>query len=73
MFTIDENKLNPLVSIAVEDQEEDNFIDISAIKEPFIFMSEKGKLISYVHLKSNRLAHKGKVTFQTLLSQSIPI
>lgn len=73
MFTIDEKKLNPIVSIATEDQLEESYIDISNIKEPFIFLSEHGKLTSYIHLKSNRLAHKGKVTFQTLLSQSIPI
>ncbi|MFK2826264.1 sigma 54-interacting transcriptional regulator [Bacillus sp. B190/17] len=73
MFTIDEKKLNPIVTIAIEHQKDEDDIDIGAIQEPLIFLSEQGKLVSYIHLKSNRLVHKDKVTFQTLLSQAISI
>ncbi|KKB37486.1 sigma 54-interacting transcriptional regulator [Bacillus thermotolerans] len=73
MFEMNESKLNPIISIAMEDRQGEDEIHISEIKEPFLFVSEKGQLVSYIHLKSNRLAHKGTATFQTLLSQSLPV
>ncbi|WP_413789077.1 sigma 54-interacting transcriptional regulator [Bacillus kandeliae] len=57
----------------MEDQTNDDDIDVSGIKEPYVFITEQNKLISYVHLKSNRLAHKGRIKFQTLMNESVSI
>ncbi|WXB93461.1 sigma 54-interacting transcriptional regulator [Bacillus sp. FJAT-52991] len=73
MFNINEEKVKPLITIAMEDQTNDDDIDVSGIKEPYVFITEQNKLISYVHLKSNRLAHKGRIKFQTLMNESVSI
>ncbi|WP_203364513.1 sigma 54-interacting transcriptional regulator [Bacillus sp. REN10] len=73
MFNINEEKVKPLITLAMEDQTKDNDIDISKIKEPYVFITKQNELISYLHLKSNRLADKGQVKFQTLMTEAVSI
>ncbi|OZI11367.1 Fis family transcriptional regulator [Bacillaceae bacterium SAS-127] len=73
MFNINEEKVKPLITIAVEDQANNDYIDVSGMKEPYVFITENNKLTSFIHLKSNRLAHKGQIKFQTLMNESVSI
>ncbi|MGM7636840.1 sigma 54-interacting transcriptional regulator [Bacillus sp. Hm123] len=73
MFNINEEKVKPLITIAVENQTTDDDIDVSGMKEQYIFITEQNKLTSYIHLKSNRLADKGQIKFQTLINESVSI
>lgn len=73
MFNINEEKVKPLITIAVEDQENDDYIDVSGMKEPYVFITEQNKLTSFIHLKSNRLAHEGQINFQTLMNEAVSI
>ncbi|PAQ14624.1 Fis family transcriptional regulator [Bacillaceae bacterium SAOS 7] len=73
MFNINEEKVKPLITIAVEDQANDDHIDVSGMKEPYVFITEQNKLTSFIHLKSNRLAHKGQINFQTLMNEAVSI
>ncbi|MBM7649451.1 transcriptional regulator with PAS, ATPase and Fis domain [Bacillus ectoiniformans] len=73
MFLITEEKVKPFISIAIEEHRDQDLIDVSHIKEPYIFLSKENTLVSYIHLKSNHLAHKGRIKFKTLLSQAVCI
>ncbi|WP_100330046.1 sigma 54-interacting transcriptional regulator [Bacillus xiapuensis] len=73
MFTINEEKVKPMMTIAIDDYKEGDYIDVTKVKAPFLFIYRQRKLLSYVHLKNIPMEDEGKILYQTLLAHSIPI
>lgn len=52
MFSISKEKIRPLITIAIDEIEEDQHIEIIDIKEPFLFLIKQEKLFSYVNMNT---------------------
>ncbi|WP_042352124.1 sigma 54-interacting transcriptional regulator [Bacillus massiliigorillae] len=50
MFSIAQEKIRPIISIHQEGLESINHIDLTIMKEPYIFLTESNEIVSYVHV-----------------------
>jgi transcriptional regulator with PAS, ATPase and Fis domain len=72
MFSIDKGKIRPIITFNIDKWEENKEIQITAFKEPFLFLEKQNQLFAYVHL-SNLLqgnTEYQQITLKTLLDHS---
>ncbi|MBO9131148.1 sigma 54-interacting transcriptional regulator [Bacillus sp. 165] len=69
MFSIANEKIRPIITVSVN---EEHTVDVSGIKEPFIFLKKENELFAYVNLKESLFGSEVVGTHQ-LLSKAVPI
>lgn len=74
MFTLAKDKIRPIISLSIDNPEEDWHLKIRNHNEPFLFLVRKKQLVAYIRLK-DILSNDScmNVTIDTLLDNSVPI
>lgn len=75
VFSVAKEKIRPIISFSIDDLERNEFIDITDIKEPYLFIKKHGSLESYIQL--SHLLHEKKenqpLTGNVMLRNAKPI
>ncbi|PEE44467.1 sigma 54-interacting transcriptional regulator [Bacillus pseudomycoides] len=69
MFSIAHNKIRPIVSISIDQSEQEWNIDAENMKESFLFLKREDQLFAYVHVKE-LLSRSERLTTKMLLSNA---
>ena len=72
MFSIAHNKIRPIVSISIDQSEQEWNIDAENMKESFLFLKREDQLFAYVHVKE-LLSKSKRLTTKMLLSNAVSL
>ncbi|HGE5779075.1 TPA: sigma 54-interacting transcriptional regulator [Bacillus pseudomycoides] len=72
MFSIAHNKIRPIVSISIDQSEQEWNIDAENMKESFLFLKREDQLFAYVHVKE-LLSRSKRLTTKMLLSNAVSL
>ncbi|MFD0768691.1 sigma 54-interacting transcriptional regulator [Bacillus sp. CGMCC 1.60114] len=72
MFSIAHKKIRQIVSLPIDQPEQEWNIDVKNIKEPFLFLKRDDQLFAYVHVK-DLLSRNEELTAQALLSNAVSL
>ncbi|MDQ0198724.1 sigma 54-interacting transcriptional regulator [Neobacillus ginsengisoli] len=75
MFSVAKDKIKPIISVAVDGNEEVLRATINNLKEPFLFLKKQDKLCAYVTLNNHLIEkmEKNNSAIEVLLEQAEPI
>lgn len=72
MFSIAHDKIRPIVSISIDQSEQEWNIDAENMKESFLFLKREDQLSAYVHVKE-LLSRSERLTTKMLLSNAVSL
>ncbi|MGG3520170.1 sigma 54-interacting transcriptional regulator [Bacillus pseudomycoides] len=72
MFSIAHDKIRPIVSISIDQSEQEWNIDAENMKESFLFLKRENQLSAYVHVKE-LLSRSERLTTKMLLSNAVSL
>ncbi|WP_144568528.1 sigma 54-interacting transcriptional regulator [Bacillus pseudomycoides] len=72
MFSIAHDKIRPIVSISIDQSEQEWNIDTENMKESFLFLKREDQLSAYVHVKE-LLSRSERLTTKMLLSNAVSL
>lgn len=72
MFSIAHDKIRPIVSISIDQSEQEWNIDAGNMKESFLFLKREDQLSAYVHVKE-LLSRSERLTTKMLLSNAVSL
>ena len=72
MFSIAHKKIRQIVSLPIDQPEKEWNIDVTNIKEPFLFLKRDDQLFAYVHVK-DLLSRNEELTAGALLSNAVSL
>ncbi|WP_018764177.1 sigma 54-interacting transcriptional regulator [Bacillus sp. 105MF] len=72
MFSIAHDKIRPIVSISIDQSEQEWNIDAENMKESFLFFKREDQLSAYVHVKE-LLSRSERLTTKMLLSNAVSL
>lgn len=72
MLAIAKEKIRPLITISIDEIGEEQNIEITDIKEPYLFLIKKEKIFSYVNISNllQEIKEDSQITLKNLLNQA---